>query len=104
MDTGERPQGTARRAGNLRESQIELDYLIPFSLAAVLHVDIDAKGIARIQRGCRQLEIAVFEFRVAEPVAERIKRLPIEISIGAVLHGIVFERGKLLDTLIEGDR
>ena len=42
MDAGERPQGTARRAGNLGESQIELDYLIPFSLAAVLHLDIDA--------------------------------------------------------------
>ena len=54
---------------------------------------------------CRGSEfgIAEDELRITNPVAERIERLAMEISVSPVLHGVIIEVGELIDALIESN-
>ena len=66
-------QSDARRSFDLRELEIELHDLVSRNLAGIGHRHISAEGLSGGNSRSRYAQIAVAEFRVAEPVAERDK-------------------------------
>src|SRR5262249_5740282 len=51
-----------------------------------------------------QFEIVILEARVAQSETKRIKRLPLEVAVCAVLHAVVFEGRKLRNGFIKRNR
>src|SRR5262249_42187392 len=47
--------------------------------------------------------LAVSERSVAEAEAERIKRLAVEVAVGAPRHGVIVEWRELVDRFVESD-
>src|SRR5579872_5632446 len=72
IDASESTQRFQRSARELRERNVKFHDFVPVALAGVLHVDLNVFGIARIQRGIRQLHPAVFECGVTQSVPEAI--------------------------------
>ena len=60
------------------------------------NVDIDGQRSSGIQLRARQFQVAVFELRIGQAVAERVQRLSLEVAISTILHRIVFEGRKLV--------
>ena len=97
-------EGDVGCALDWREFEIELDNLISRDLASIGHRHIGAKGLPGNNGLRRHVEVAVTEFRLAEPVAKWIKRLAVEIPVGPVRHSVVFKVGQPVDARLEGYR
>ena len=52
----------------------------------------------------RDLQTAISEFRIAQAIAEGIKRLAGEIAIGAALHAVIVERRQLIHACVKSHR
>src|SRR5205823_1696835 len=83
-------------------AEIKLRDFVAVALACILygrrHGDALIRGNAR-----GDLQIAILEFRVAQPVAERVKRLAREPPVRAALHRVILERWKLLQSFVKCD-
>ena len=104
MHALEADEGAVGAPGNVRMRGVELHDLVAIHRAGVGDVDGDGHRAVGAHAGARNTRIGVGEARVAEAIAERIKRLAFEISIGAVRHRIVAERGQIVDRPVERHR
>src|SRR5205807_5059051 len=75
---------------------------ITLSVISILHLHVHIEGIACVQFCGGELQVAVFKLRIAQAIAEGIKRFPVEVPERTVPHRIVFKRWQLLDTFVEG--
>src|SRR5580692_11572579 len=101
MDSSETAQSAQWGGWRLWKSQINLCDFITLSLAGVPHIRIYPERITGLQRGARELQIAVLEFRVTKSITERVQRLASKIAVSPVLHGIVFKGRQLVDALVK---
>src|SRR5579871_4992471 len=89
MNAFESAESDERRTFDRWKLEIELNNLVSSHLSCVGHRDICAHGLA-CRHGLRTYaDVAVAELRVAESVAEWIKRLAAEIAISAVRHPVI---------------
>ena len=65
-------QSHKRRTFHLRELEIDLHHLVARNLSRVSHRDVSSNRLIGSDRLCRDDEIGVAEFRVAQSVAKRI--------------------------------
>src|ERR1017187_5819340 len=104
MNSGKATKRPPRSSRNFRESEIKLHHFIAFALAHIADIGLHAKRGAGGQLCGRELQIAVTELRVAQPISEGIQGLAVEVAVGTIRHRIIFKWWQLLDSLVEGNR
>src|SRR4051812_8008948 len=85
-----------RNSLDCREIEIKLDNFIPGELAGIGHRHVRIHRLPSSHPICRNAELAVGKFCVAEPVSKWIERLAREIAIGAICHSVIFEVRQLV--------
>src|SRR5579859_879774 len=91
MNAYKSPQCHVGCAFDRRELEVELRHLISRKVAGVCHSNISGHLLSDRDRLGRQVEVAVAELRVAQPIAEGIEWLAAEVAVGPVRHSVVFE-------------
>src|ERR1017187_1541770 len=104
MNTLKSPQCSYRRACNVREFQIKLGYFVACLFSCIGDHNIDGHRTACLLRIVRAGKCAIRERRVTHPIAERVKRCPLKVTISAAFHRVIFESRQLADTRIESYR
>ena len=91
LNAGEAVEGEVGGDVGVGRGEVELGDLVAGALAGVLYVGFDGEGVAGVEGGGGELEVGVGEGGVAEAVAEAVERFALEVAVGAVGHGVVFE-------------
>src|SRR5215472_15822484 len=97
----ETPQSEARDALDAREFEIQLHHLIASNISSVRHRHTGGNRLSSRNGLSGDTQIAVAEFRVAQPIAKRIQRFAREVPIRPVCHPVVFEVRQLVNALVE---
>src|SRR5580698_10228013 len=96
MDAGECSKRVPGSSGIGRKREIDLDYLIPHSLAFVPQIHIERKRLTCCQAVSGKTQTAVCELRIGQAITKWIERLACKEAIGSVGHRIVSEGWQLI--------
>src|SRR6185437_10551175 len=91
MNSFKSSKSNERSTLHFGELEIQLNHFISGDLAGIRNRDISSNRLPRSDTLLRHTQIAVAEFRVAEPIAKRIERLAGEVTIGAICHPVIFK-------------
>src|SRR5271157_1915841 len=101
MDPLKGSQRAERNALHIREAEVQLGHLVSAAVAGVGHGHVYWERLACLHRS-RQGESSVSKCGVAEPIAERVERYSLKVSIGAALHRVDLEERQLAHIFVEG--
>jgi len=96
MNAPKSAESDLRSAFHIRKFEIELDNFISRYLSRIGHRGLRVDRSSCIHSLRCHPEIAVAKGCVAEPIAERVERLAVEVPVGPVGHPVIFDVGNWL--------